>query len=109
MSSTGSSVVTLSAQLMALLGKAPHSLDGGIPLEQVGYWGGSEEQNMRIYSSAPFPIPIFFLLSIKLLSVPTTWSWCHEFCHAFPSTLACTLMNQSQDKSFLKLLFLRTW
>lgn len=109
MSSTGLSVETLNAQLMALLGKAQHSLDGGIPLEQVGYWGGSGGQNMRIYSPAPFPISVFFLLSIKMLSVPTTWSYCHEFYHAFPSTLACTLISQSQDKSFLKLLFLRTW
>lgn len=37
MSSTGLSVETLNAQLMALLGMAQHSLDGGIPLEQVGY------------------------------------------------------------------------
>lgn len=109
MSSTGSSVETLSAQLMALLGKAVESLEGGVPLEQGGYWGSSRGQNTRIYSPAPFPIPILFLLSIKMLSGPTTWSYGHEFCRAFPSTLACTLINQSQDKSFLKLLFLRTW
>lgn len=74
MSSTGLSVETLNAQLMALLGKAQHSFDSGIPLEQVGYCGSSEGQNMRIYSPAPFPIPVFCLLSIKMSSVPTTWS-----------------------------------
>lgn len=70
MSSTGSYVGTFNDQLVAVLGKAVESLHGGVPLEEVGY-RGRVGQNMRIYSPAPFPIWILFLLSIKMLSVPT--------------------------------------
>lgn len=91
-SSTGWCVGTLSAQLVALLGKAVASLKGRVPLEEMGYCGGGWGQNMRIYSPTPFPICLvffffFLLLSIKMSTVPNTKSYFHEVNHVFPSTL----------------------